>query len=129
MEALGSSEVLPQSINGMCCDMCTKENAPTMLQLIMPQQSKRYCRPRAIRRVSDITRKRLMDCLLQEREAIMSSKIGYRMLGKEVVLPSNCLKVMCKKANYVQTVNDIRVPGLREPFANRLFNVMMDILK
>ena len=36
VEAVGSSEVLPQPVNGMCCDMCTKENAPAMLELTTP---------------------------------------------------------------------------------------------
>ena len=37
VEALGSEEVLPQA--PLCCDVCSKENIPTLLELIRPHPS------------------------------------------------------------------------------------------
>ena len=38
------------------------------------------------------------------------------MLGKEVVLPMECLQMICKKARYIHTEDNICVPGLCENF-------------
>ena len=53
---------------------------------------------------------------------------GYKMLGKELVLPTKCLQLICKKARCIRTEDDIRVPGLREKFVNKLFDVVMHTL-
>ena len=50
------------------------------------------------------------------------------MLGKEVVLPTKCLQIICKKARYINGENDIHVAGLREHSVHRLFAVVMDTL-
>ena len=35
VEALGSEELLPQAL--LCCDVCTKENVPSLLELVGAQ--------------------------------------------------------------------------------------------
>ena len=127
VEALGSKEVLPQAT--LCCDVCSKENIPTLMELIRPQPSLKKCaKSQTVRIVNEATKKTLMDRLLQERHTIVSTNFGYRMLGKEVVLPTKCLQMICKKARYINSENDIRVAGLREHFVHRLFAVVMDTL-
>ena len=102
---------------------------PSLLELVRPQPTVAKCvKSHSVHRVSEDTRKTLMDCLLQEREKIVSSHFGYKMLGKELVIPTKCLQLICKKARSIHTEDDIHVPGLRENFVNKLFNVVMDTL-
>ena len=50
------------------------------------------------------------------------------MIGQEVVLPTKCIDQLCKKARYIQCINDIRIPGIRTSLLERLFNVIMEVL-
>ena len=126
LTALGSSEAL-SALNGMCCDSCTPNALPRELAFVKPE-SRRRPRIRAVRTVSKLQEQILMDSLEQEREAIVSSSVGYMMLGKELVLPTKCLYELVRKAKYVQTAQDVKVPGLREVFVNRIFVVMMEVI-
>ena len=45
----------------------------------------------AVRSVSSRQCDGLKRALEQERDAIVASDVGYRMLGKEVVLPTGCI--------------------------------------
>ena len=102
---------------------------PSLLELVRAQPTvAKRAKPHSVRRVSEATKKTLMDRLLQERKKIVSSHFGYKMLGKELVLPTKCLRLICKKARSIHTEDDIRVPGLRVNFVNKLFNVVMDTL-
>ena len=78
VEALGSEEVLPQA--PLCCDVCTKENVPILLELIRPPPSvRKHAKSHTVHRVSEATKKTVMDHLLQEQR---NTHFGYKMLGK-----------------------------------------------
>ena len=88
-------------------------------ELIRPHSSVRKCaKSHTVRRVNEATKKTLVDHLLQERQTIVSSNFGYKKLGKELVLPTKCLQMICKKARYIHSEDDTRVPGLREHFVH-----------
>ena len=66
---------------------------------IRPHPSVRNCaKSHTVHRVNEATKK---DCLLQELQTIVSSNFEYKMLGKELVLPTKCLQMICKKARCI----------------------------
>ena len=64
-----------------------------------------------MRSVSKSITTQLTDRLITNRNTIAASNIGYRMLGKNMVLSDICIDMLCKKAKFKGS--DIStVPGL-----------------
>ena len=125
LNALGSSESLPSGTS--CCDVCS----PTaeLVSIFHPIAVGRKPRQHAVRSVSKPLAKHLKDRLLAERDVIVASDIGYRMLGKNMVLPDTCIDMLCKKAKFITQSSDIStIPGLRGQFANRIFDVILEVV-
>ena len=86
-------------------------------------------RPRPARTIGKPLANALKARLLAERERIVNENLAYRMLGKELVISSQCIDKLCKRARYVTCIDDVCVPGLREQFVRVFYSVMMDTLK
>ena len=71
-----------------------------------------------MRSVSKSITTQLTDRLITNRNAITASNIGYRMLGKNMVLPDTCIDMLCKKAKFknsdISTVLDYVISLLTE---------------
>ena len=65
----------------------------------------------------------LKQALLRERELIVSSNLGFRMLGKEMVLSSDCIVEICKISKYVRSEDDLY--GLRKSLTSRVYGVIV----
>jgi len=66
--------------------------------------------------------------LLRERAVITLSTLGYQMLGQEVILPTKCIEQLCKRARYIKSIDDIRLPGIRTSLLERLYIAIMEEL-
>ena len=128
LNALGSLESLPSGT--CCCDVCSPSASTSEVDSIFhPIAIRRKPRQRAVRSVSKSITTQLKDRLIAERDAIVASDIGYRMLRKNMVLPDTCIETLCKKARFINTSSDIStVPGLRHQFVNRIFRVILEVV-
>ena len=128
LRGLGSTETIPQSRTRICCDICSSDCTRPELDFLIPPKRDRCPRRRVIRTVSrplgEILKKRLLD----ERDSIVDSDIGYKMLGKELLIPSKCIEELCRQVRFVKSVDDVSVSGLRAEFVPRLYSVMMVVL-
>ena len=71
--------------------------------------------------------KRLRDRLQLERDAIVDSEIGYKMLGKYV---DTCIDELCKRAKFIKECADVSsVPGLCKQFVDRFYSVIIDFFQ
>ena len=78
-------------------------------------------RRRAVRSVT-LEKRLLRDRLQLERDAIVDSEIGYKMLGKYV---DTCIDELCKKAKFIKDCADASsVPGLCKQFVDRFYSVI-----
>ena len=111
LAALGSTQEISQ--HGVCCDTCPSGELPRELSFVTPLRQERQRRARPVRVVSVKVLDSLKKRLLEERAVITSSSLGYRTLGQEVILPTKCIEQICKKARHIQSINDIRLPGIR----------------
>ena len=80
-----------------------------------------------MRSVSKSITTQLKDRLIAERDAIVGSDIGYRKLGKNMVLPDTCIDTLCKKARFIN-IDISTVPGLRPQFVNRILHEILEIV-
>ena len=69
----------------------------------------------------------LKQALLRERELIVSSNLGFRMLGKEMVLSSDCIVEICKISKYVHSEDYLlkHVYGLHKSLTSRVYGVIV----
>ena len=110
MKSFGSSEVLSAGSPAMCCDVCLPHplcDATTNIfrHVAMRQRPRRVM----IRTVSTSQCKGLQRALEEERDVILANDVGYRMLGKGVVLPTASIVELCKQAKYIKSESDIEV--------------------
>ena len=113
----------------MCCDACSSHCAVPELNCIEPPKQERcQRRRRAIRSISTVLEDVLKKRLLQERDSIVDSDISYKILGKDLLIPTKCIDVLCMQARFISSINDISVPGLRQEFVSRFFTIMMEVL-
>lgn len=57
---------------------------------------KKQRKPPAVRTVSKDRSKSLEQALLKEREKVIATNTGYKMLGNELVLPMGCIVGICR---------------------------------
>lgn len=62
--------------------------------------------------------------LLQEIEKILEEHPSYRMLGPSFVCPTCVVDKICEDARFIQSVDDLDIPGLRHELRARFFNVV-----
>lgn len=88
LNVLSSSESLPSG--ACCCDVCSPSASTSEVHSIFhPIAIRRKPRQRAVRSVGKSVTTQLKDRLLAERNAIVASNIGYRMLGKKLYYQIN----------------------------------------
>ena len=86
LNVLGSSESLPS--DACCCDVCSPSASTSEVDSIFhPITIRQKPRQQAVRSVSKSVTTQLKYRLIAERNAIVASDIGYRMLRKNMVLP------------------------------------------
>ena len=99
LKSLGSNELVDASSGTPCCDVCsvivrtpcTRSRLVDKLDIFQPITLAPKPRRRAVRSVTPTLEKRLRDRLQLERDAIVDSEIGYKMLGKYVLIPDTCI--------------------------------------
>ena len=96
----------------MCCDACSSHCAVPELNCIEPPKQERCQRRHAICSISTVLEDVLKKRPLQERYSIVDSDISYKILGKDLLLPTKCIEVLCMQARFISSINDISVPGL-----------------
>ena len=138
LRSLGSNELVDASPGTPCCDVCsvivrtscTRSRLVDKLDIFQPITLAPKPRRRAVRSVTPTLEKRLRDRLQLERDAIVDSEIGYKMLGKYVVIPDTCIDELCKRVKFIKDRTDVlSVPGLRKQFVDRLYSVIIDFFK
>ena len=121
----------------MCCDVCSqqcsnKRSAYTELDTLDICKRiccKRQCKPPPVRTVSKDRSESLKQALLEEREKIIATDIGYKMLGNDLVLPMGCIVEICKRARCIQNIEDLKcIPAIREELLSRIFDVFVRIM-
>ena len=137
LQALGSDEPL-QTVNGqMCCDVCSQQcsnKCSAYTELDTLEICKRICckrqrKPTPVRTVSKDRSESLKQALLDEREKIIATDIGYKMLGNDLVLPMGCIVEICKRARYIQNIDDLKcIPAIREELLSRIFDIFVRIM-
>jgi len=137
LRALGSDEAVRIVTGQVCCDVCSQQcsnkdpafSELDSLDVCKRIPCKRQRKPPAVRTVSKDRSASLKQALLEERDRITASDIGYKMLGKDLVLPMDCIVEICKRARYVQNTEDLKsVPGIRQELLNRIFIVLMRVM-
>ena len=132
LRSLGSNELVDASPGTPCCDVCspivrtscTRSRVVDKLDIFRATTLAPKPRRCAVRSVTPTLEKRLRDRLQVERDAIVDSEIGYKMLGKYVV------DELCKRAKFIKDCDDVSsVPGLRKQFVNRLYYVIIDLFQ
>lgn len=122
IKALGSVEDLPHISLENCCDVCSPRTSGIFRRISV----KRRPKPHVVRIVTGAQQEGLKKALELERDRIIGSDLGYRSLGKELVLPSGCISEICKRAQYIQSHDDIlSVFGLRRELSDRLYNTFI----
>ena len=104
MKSFGSSEVLSAGSPAMCCDVCLPHPLCDATTNIFRHVAMRR-RPRQvmIRTVSSSQCKGLQRTSEEERDVILANDVCYRMLGKEVVLPTASIVELCKQQSILNT--------------------------
>ena len=58
----------------------------------------------AIRSISRPLQDELKKRLLQERDSIVDTDISYKVLGKDLVIPTKCIEVLCMQARFISSM-------------------------
>ena len=137
LRALGSDEPVQTVNRQICCDVCSQHcsnKGSACSDLDTLDICKRICckrqrKPPAVRTVSKDRSTSLKQALLEEREKIIATDIGYKMLGNDLVLPMGCIVEICKQARCIQSVEDLKgIPGIRQELLSRIFDVFMRVM-
>ena len=140
LRSLGSNElhVVDASPGTPCCDVCSvvdrtscnRSRVVDKLDIFQPTTLAPKPRRHAVRSVTPSLERRQRDRLRLERDAIVDSEIGYKMLGKYVVIPDTCIDELCKRAKFIKDRADVSsVSGLRKQFVDRLYSVIIDFFQ
>ena len=110
----------------MCCDICTPTAIESSLDILQPGPLSRAPPRKQIRHISDELRKDLKSRLLNERELIMDEYPGLQIFGKDFIFPDSTISLLCKEAEYIQTISDLTFYGIsRLDIQARLFNIII----
>ena len=114
LRALGSTEHL--QLQSRCCDVCTPFTSTDGIDILQcftkrrPQQ-RVFCQVNSIKKYPKL---------------LVSSNLGFKMFGKEMVLSSDCIVEICKISKYVCSEDDLKhVYGLRKSLTNRVYGVIV----
>ena len=126
LKALGSDEhTEPQS---RCCDVCTPSTPRDADNILQTTSVKRQPRKRVVRHVSSQQFDDLKKALEIERENIILTDMGLRMLGKEIVLSTECIVDICKASKYIESETDLMsVSGLRKGLVKKVYDVLVSV--
>ena len=115
-------DVLSTSGAQMCCDVCT----PDILQ---PGPLSRAPPRKQVRHISDVLREDLKSRLSRERELILDEYPGLKMFGKGFIFPDSTISLLCKEAEYIETISDLSFYGIsRLDIQARVFNIIIDLV-
>ena len=134
LRSLGSNELVDASPGTPCCDVCSvvdrtscnRSRVVDKLDIFQPTTLAPKPRRHAVRSVTPSLEKRQRDRLQLERDAIVDSEIGCKMLGKYVVIPDPCIDELCNSAKFIKDRAVSSVPGLHKQFVDRLYSVIID---
>ena len=63
-----------------------------------------------------------------ERENIILTDMGLRMLGKEIVLSTECIVDICKASKYIESETDrMSVSGLRKGLVKKVYDLLVSV--
>lgn len=125
LDALGSVEDVPHGSLEKCCDVCSPRTSLSN-GIFRRISAKRQPKPHVVRIVTKAQQEGLKKALELERDRITGSDLGYRSLGKELVVPSGCIAEICKRAQYIQSHDDmLSVLGLRRELSDRIYNTFV----
>ena len=94
------------------------------LDVLKPIAQKYQRRPPAVR---DELMQELEVKLQGERDSIIAEKPSFRILGPQYVCCNSVIKDICRKACYINSLNDLSfVTLLRPEYRSRFFNVIME---
>ena len=114
LNAFCSSEV-PSPSAPLCCDVCSpRPVCSTTADLFRLATTRCHARQVAVRKISSSQCTGLQRALLEERDVIVASYMGYRMLRKEVVLPTASIVTLCKQA--INSEHNIQYPRTSRNF-------------
>ena len=113
-----------------CCDLCTPSAIPCkgrldVTQAGMPSKRKRRI---AVRVITDNLLGSLKQRLCLERSTYIQENPCLRMVGPSFVCPDVTIDEICKQAEYISSVDDISLFGIRTDLKHRFFNIITDVL-
>ena len=113
-----------------CCDLCTPSAIPhkgrlDVTQAGMPPKRKRRI---AVRVITDDLLESLKQRLYRERSTYIQENTCLRMVGPSFVCPDVTIDEICKQAEYISSVDDISLFGVRTDLKDRFFNIITDVL-
>ena len=128
LRLLGSSECVASS--GTCCDTCSGNVVPyDRLDFLVPSPVKRPKKQKAVRVISAALEQELRLALLEERDIMLETYPGFKMIGGSFILSDRTVADICALAPSLTSVTDLdKVPTLRPEYKSTIFRVVVDVL-
>ena len=110
----------------LCCDVCSSSASPTDLTVDFFESSTTATKPRrkVVRKVTKDMQESLRLRLLAERDNFDN---GFSMIGSSFLCPDSTVAEVCAQAKFVDTIDDIRLFGIRPELKKHFFNSILDV--
>ena len=114
----------------LCCDVCSSGIVPyCRLRFLMKRPHVGRVRKRRCgQKLTPQQYNELLSRLTKERDIICCSSAGFSYLGPDVLCPHSVINQLCKIAQSVHTIDDIKIPGLRPQLYDKFFEIISNIL-
>ena len=109
-----------------CCDVCSSSDSPIDLTMDFLKSGATITKPRRkiVRKVTKDKQESLRVRLLAERDAYDNH---FSMIGSSFLCPDSTVAEVSAQAKYVNTIDDIRLFGIRPELKKRFFNTILDV--
>lgn len=111
-----------------CCDCCSTDGIEARFDVLKPSAPCTRKRRRAVQHVSNETREKLKNSLLELRKKIIDDQPGYNMLVRDSVLADATIEQLCVECRYFSSVDDIQIFGVRSEHKARVWDVIKSTL-
>jgi hypothetical protein len=109
-----------------CCDICSSSGSPIDLTMDFSKSGTTITKPRRkiVRKVTKDKQESLRMRLLAERDTYDNR---FSMIGSSFLCPDSTVVEVCAQAKFVDTVDDIRLFGVRPELKKRFYNTILDV--
>ena len=96
------------------------------LDVLKPGIRQYHKKPTAVREISEALTKQLQVELEEDRNKILAEKPCYRILGPQCICSDFVIQEICRRAEYVTTVDHLNIHFLRPELISRFYSVVMN---